>query len=154
MEIMIKGGFHDEGLWVSFSAEQGNTGQYCIPQWLLFVLEELDKEIKEDALSQKRKWTNSKASQSNKKGGVEVLDTVPLSEDTVYKVEAILLPNFASGSNTAVYQSRGAPTPLLTLWMLVHLCVIPWLLLICLKFLRPCVMILCWFGKPSELKQN
>lgn len=44
-----------------------------------------------------------------KKGGVEVLDTVPLSEDTVYKVEAILLPNFASGSNTAVYQSRGAP---------------------------------------------
>nr|ADE45442.1 VP2 [Human polyomavirus 6] len=62
-----RGGFHDEGLWVSFSAEQGNTSQYCIPQWLLFVLEELDKEIKEDALSQKRKWTNSKASQSNKK---------------------------------------------------------------------------------------
>lgn len=62
-----RGGFHDEGLWVSFSGEQGNTGQYCIPQWLLFVLEELDKEIKEDALSQKRKWTSSKASQNNKK---------------------------------------------------------------------------------------
>nr|WOR08344.1 VP3 [Human polyomavirus 16] len=62
-----RGGFHDEGLWVSFSGEQGSTGQYCIPQWLLFVLEELDKEIKEDALSQKRKWTSSKTSQNNKK---------------------------------------------------------------------------------------
>ena len=39
---------------------------------------------------------------------MEVLETVPLTEDTIYKVEAILLPNFATGANTGKYQSRGA----------------------------------------------
>lgn len=36
---------------------------------------------------------------------------MPLTEDTIYKVEAILQPNFASGSNTAVYKSRGGAYP-------------------------------------------
>lgn len=47
-----------------------------------------------------------------KKGGVEVLDTVPLTEETQYKVEAILLPNFGKAAATGTYQSRGLPYPL------------------------------------------
>lgn len=44
-----------------------------------------------------------------RKGGVEVLDTVPLTEDTQYKVEAVLLPNFGKAATTGNFQSRGLP---------------------------------------------
>lgn len=65
-----RGGFHDEGTWVSFQGEEGNTPQYTIPQWMLFVLEELQKEVNKEnkhALSKKRKWTSTETSQSDKK---------------------------------------------------------------------------------------
>lgn len=65
-----RGGFHDEGVWVSFQGEQGNTSQYSIPQWMLFVLEELQKEVNKvnkNVLYKKRKWTPSEAPQSHKK---------------------------------------------------------------------------------------
>ena len=44
-----------------------------------------------------------------KRGGVDVLDTVPLTEETQYKVEAILQPTFAGSDGRPVHQSQGMP---------------------------------------------
>lgn len=40
------------------------------------------------------------------------METVPLTEDTMYKVEAVLLPNFGKGPTSGLYQSRGQAYPL------------------------------------------
>lgn len=40
------------------------------------------------------------------------MDTVPLTEDTTYKVELVVQPNFATGPSTGTYQSRGLAYPL------------------------------------------
>lgn len=65
----MRGGFHSEGMWVSWAGQQGNTDQYNLPSWILFVLEELEKEVKtpKHALSQKRKWPTSKTAPTSKK---------------------------------------------------------------------------------------